>query len=132
MVNYSNSKIYKLVCRKTGLVYVGATTKKYLSQRLAQHTMRYRLSLNGSRCAITSSKIIEGGDYYMELIETFPCASNDELSVRERYWIECMECVNKYIPSRTQQEWRDENKEVRSIKMKAYYLNKKLQGIQVI
>ena len=30
MTNYKQTKIYKIVCNKTGLIYVGATCKEYL------------------------------------------------------------------------------------------------------
>jgi len=42
MVKYENSKIYKIVCNNTGMIYVGATTKKLLSQRLTAHVADYR------------------------------------------------------------------------------------------
>jgi predicted GIY-YIG superfamily endonuclease len=36
MPNYQNSKIYKIRCNTTGLVYIGSTTQS-LKQRLDQH-----------------------------------------------------------------------------------------------
>ena len=42
MVNYGNGKIYKIECLTTGLIYVGSTTKQYLSQRMDKHRMEYR------------------------------------------------------------------------------------------
>jgi hypothetical protein len=43
------------------------------------------------------------------LVEKFPCESKDELHARERYYIENNECVNKYIPNRTNAEYRQDN-----------------------
>ena len=41
MINYERGKIYKLVCNKTGKVYIGHTTKQLLSERLAEHRYQY-------------------------------------------------------------------------------------------
>ena len=45
MVNYNNGKIYKIVpiCEGAdeGDVYIGSTTKEYLSQRMVQHRADY-------------------------------------------------------------------------------------------
>lgn len=38
------------------------------------------------------------------MIENYPCNTKDELLARERYFIESMKCVNKYIPHRTRKE----------------------------
>ena len=35
VIDYSKAKIYKLVCNITGLIYVGATCKLRLCQRLS-------------------------------------------------------------------------------------------------
>ena len=56
----------------------------------------------GNKHCITSFKILENNDYNIILLETVKCNSKDELLQRERYWIESTTCVNKYIPSRTQ------------------------------
>lgn len=108
MVNYQNGKIYKLVCNTTGKVYVGSTTKKYLSSRLENHVRDYRLLLAGisNKCA-TSRHVLENNDYNIYLLEKFPCDSKDELHKRERYYIESITCVNIVIPTRTQKEYRE-------------------------
>jgi hypothetical protein len=104
MVNYDNGKIYKIVCNVTGETYIGATTKKYVSKRLTEHVYRFNHpELN----QYMSKKIIENGNYYIELVELVKCESKDELSKRERYWIENTVCVNKQMPSRTKKEYRE-------------------------
>ena len=118
MTNYKDSKIYKIVCRKTGLVYIGSTTNKYLCNRLGQHNYRFK---NKHTNQYTSSKVLEGGDYYIELIELVVCNSKDELTKRERYWIENTECVNKQIAGQTKQEYRELIKEKQREYMKTYY-----------
>ncbi len=103
MVNYQNSKIYKIVCNNTGLVYYGSTTQKYLTNRLHQHRQVYN--------TCTSRKIINGGNYDILLVENVNCNSKDELRARERFYIENNDCVNKVIPGRTNKEWRIINRE---------------------
>ena len=46
MVNYTNGKIYKIVCLTTNQIYIGSTTKP-LSTRLANHRADYKLYKNG-------------------------------------------------------------------------------------
>ena len=56
MTNYKQAKIYKIVCNKTGLVYVGDTCKLLLCQRLTKHVSDYKRYLNGKTNFITSLK----------------------------------------------------------------------------
>jgi hypothetical protein len=107
MVNYQKAKIYRLVCDDPNLVYYGATTRK-LCQRLAHHKSVLKCS---------SKQLFDVGNVQIFLVENFPCDSKEELNTRERYWIDNNECVNRNIPGRTIQEWKDDNKE----KMKEYY-----------
>ena len=97
MSKYNNSKIYRIVCNNTGLVYYGSTTQKYLSNRLSQHRKYQNCS---------SKKIIDEGNYEILLVENVDCNSKDELRARERFYIENNECVNKNIPGRTKKEYQ--------------------------
>ena len=119
MVNYQESKIYQICCRISGLIYVGATSS-ILSKRLSEHVARFEKNKNQPQ--YTSSKIIEKGDYYIELLEAYPCNSKMELSIKERFWIEKTECVNKQIPSRTKAEYRLQNRDKQIEYMKEYCL----------
>lgn len=110
MIDYSNSKIYKIVCKTTGKIYIGSTTQKYLSSRLAQHIIQYNGYKENKNTFCTSFIIIKGETYEIVLIEKYPCSSKDELHARERYYIENNECVNKVIPTQTLQEWYSKNK----------------------
>ena len=95
MVNYEEGKIYKIVCNKTGLIYIGSTTKHYLSDRLNEHSSRYKHYKDGKeKTKSTSYKIIDNGDYDIILIENYPCNSKDELRARERFYIDQFECIN--------------------------------------
>ena len=125
MINYSNGKIYKIVCDTTGLIYVGSTTKKFLSSRLVAHRSAYKLWKNGKRTYITSFKVLENDNFKIVLVEAVKCNTKDELSARERYHIESTDCVNKTIPNRTIKEWIEVNKESISKKAKERYQNNK-------
>ena len=62
MVNYSNGKIYKIEPKcdhEEGEIYIGSTTKQYLSQRMQHHRSDYKLWLEKKRNLTTSYKIFE-------------------------------------------------------------------------
>lgn len=99
MVNYQDSKIYKLVCNVTGLVYVGSTTQP-LDKRKYQHEAVYKRWRKGHKPFLTSFDILENSDFEIVLIEPYPCTNKKELHRRERYWIDSMECVNQIFPVR--------------------------------
>jgi hypothetical protein len=109
MADYANGKIYRLVCNVTGLQYIGSTVSP-LSVRLTGHTQGYKRYQKGTTNFVTSYKILESGNFAIDLIEDYPCKENKELLTRERYYIEKLDCVNKIIPSRTHQEWYEAHK----------------------
>ena len=144
MLDYSKSKIYRIVCNITGLVYIGSTSQS-LIQRLQDHKFKYKSYLNKSNNYTSSFKIIENENYDIILIEDFPCERKEQLHSRERFWIENTDCVNKNIPTRTkteyqknwyennkdknkeyQKKWYENNKDKKKKKNKEYYDNKKI------
>lgn len=102
---YENGKIYRLDCLNTGETYIGSTTRS-LTERLAEHVRKCK-QLN----RITSHKVIEGGNYRIELIELFPCETKEQLNAREGYFIRTNKCVNKVTPGRTKEEHYKDNHE---------------------
>lgn len=112
MIDYQLGKIYKIV--GNGKVYVGSTTRPLLCQRMAKHRSNYNMWMEGKdRDYITSFECISDPECYIELLESFPCNSKDELHKCERKWIESIICVNKVIPTRTQKEYYESYKERR-------------------
>jgi len=109
MTDYKNGKIYKIVCKETGKVYIGST-KKSLNRRLQEHKQDYKRYCEEKKNYITSFEIFKKNNYEIVLIEEYPCDSRQQLETRERYYIENCECINKTIPTRTKQEYCDENK----------------------
>lgn len=119
--DYSKGKIYKLECLVTGKVYIGSTTKQYLSQRLSIHRYGFRQWKEGKGDFLSSFEVMEGGQYEMTLLELYPCRIKDELEARERHWIERMECVNRNVPTRTKKEHYRENVARVAERGKQYY-----------
>jgi hypothetical protein len=102
MPNYQNGKIYSIRSRsRPDLVYIGSTTRP-LSERMAGHRRT-----NTHLC--TSKQIIDIGDSYIELIESYSCANAEELNKREGHFQRSMECVNKCIAGRLSAEWYKDN-----------------------
>ncbi len=108
MPNYQNGKIYKIWCGDD--VYYGATTRT-LAQRMTKHREGFRYN---KKMKCTSSLLFEKyglENCKIELVELFPCHSNEELNAREGFYIRNNACLNKMIPGGTQQEWYDRNRE---------------------
>ena len=104
MVNYNESKIYKIISNCGDLIYVGSTTKKYLSSRLAQHKSKYKFYKKGTITKSTSFQLFdayEPENCEIILIENVNCNTKNELHARERYYIDTLNCVNKNIPNRS-------------------------------
>ena len=115
MPDYSLGKIYKIICHKTGLVYIGSTCEPTLARRLAGHVANYKQYLKGKTNFTTSFNVIENGVYEIVLIESYSCESKDELYKQESFYIENNICVNKNIPSkRTDEQIFNYNKEYRT------------------
>ena len=108
--DYSKAKIYKMESQ-SGLIYVGSTCELTLARRKAQHKKDYNKWKNGKRHFVTSYKLFDDGSVDIYLIESFPCNSKDELHAREAYWIKQTKCVNRYIPGRTDEQYRIDNRE---------------------
>jgi hypothetical protein len=108
MVNYGNSKIYKIepiVPHDEGEVYYGATTKYYLSSRWGNYTTDHRNNKRRTTASILFDKY--GIDNCRcDLVEMFPCNSKAELSAREGEYIRDNNCVNKQVSGRGKIEYR--------------------------
>ena len=98
---YVDGKIYKITCNKTGLEYVGSTCDT-LNRRLHNHVVKWGAWKAGKTNRCGSFKILEGGDYKIELLENFPCNSKEELNKRERYWYDLATTplCNLFLPYR--------------------------------
>jgi len=118
---YLDGKIYKLICKKEKLIYIGSTTRT-LNLRLSEHKQ-----LKKSNTCV-SKKIIENGDYQIILLELYPCMCKRELEKREQEWIEQFDCINLQRSYRSEEERKEykkeyyrNNKEEISLNKKEYY-----------
>ena len=127
MVNYSNGKIYKIepICEHNeDEIYIGSTTKKYLSQRMDKHRSGYKSWQLGKGDKVMSFELFD--KFNIEnckiiLIETVNAKNKDELYSREAHFIKNTKCINKLVPFRTKlesielkKEYYIENKERRT------------------
>jgi hypothetical protein len=120
MPNYQNGQIYALRSYQSDDVYIGSTTMP-LSKRKCNHVSDYKKYKAGTRKGtITSFKLCELPDMYIELVEKYPCDNKQELERREGQIIRETECVNKRIAGRTAKEYRTENKEDIKVRHKTY------------
>jgi hypothetical protein len=138
MVNYGKGKIYKI--QKIGgnsEIYIGSTTKDYLSQRMDKHRSGYRNWAIGTK-GLTSYKIF---DLYgvenceIVLLESVNCNTKDELHARERFHIENNVCVNIRVPMRKlpanyHQMYQLNNKEKIKARRKQHYETNKEQYLE--
>ena len=137
MVNYSNGKVY-MICPiveyEEGEVYIGSTTKHYLSDRLFEHRHMYEMyKIGKGRSRYSVFDLFDKyGSYNCNiiLIEIVNANSKAELFAREAYHIKNTKCVNKILPITTREDilnqkkiYREKNKE----KIKAYSDNRSVK-----
>jgi len=91
MVNYKNSKIYKIICNTTGDVYFGSTTQKNLANRMTTHRKK--------DSNLLSQIIISRQNYSYCLVERYECDNSEDLYQRLRYYIDNFDCINKQLTS---------------------------------
>jgi len=132
-MDYKNGKIYKLICSETQKIYIGSTCST-LSKRLYGHKAKLNRAVSRN---FVNPKIY--------LIEDYPCERKEQLLMRERFFIESLDCINKKLPivenrkesdlkyiknnkeriKEAQQKYLNNNKEfMEQIKKKSYEKNK--------
>lgn len=132
MPKYENSIIYKL-CHQDDLennnIYVGSTT----NFRIRKY--KHKASCINEKKKDYKTPVYQfirdnGGwtEWQMIPIEVYPCNDKKELEVRERHHIELLKPkLNKQIPTRTQKEYYNVNKEKILENAKEYYNDNKKQ-----
>jgi len=114
MNKYSNTKIYKIISPHTDKLYIGSTTQT-LKRRFQKHITSYKEYKKGLINGLSSKYIIESKDPSIVLIELYPCCSKKEKFERESFFIRKYlnigTAVNIYIPLRTLDQWKRDNKE---------------------
>lgn len=93
-------------------IYIGSTSQRLLSERLAKHKCDYKRSLSGNKkSTITSYTLLKFDDIQITFIGHFPCEDKHELEARERFYIDNTNCINTVIPTRTDKEYRTTNRD---------------------
>ena len=107
--------IYKLYSSETDEVYIGITSSP-LKRRISKHKNDYKRYCEGKRkYRVSSFEICKYLDVKIELIEE----TDDK--TRERFYIENTEnCINEKIPTRTQKEYVEANREKTNAYQKEY------------
>ena len=108
---YNNSFIYTIRSPHTDKFYIGSTTQK-LCRRFANHKCNYNSYVNnGVGDFVTSFKIIELDDSYIELLEDINCDTKTQLEMREGELIRIHKdlCINKNIVGRTPKQYMLDN-----------------------
>ena len=117
--------IYKIFCNKTNKCYIGSTTMT-IKKRINKHKSDCKLFIEGKKINKCSSvEIIKENNYDTIILEEIEINTLEELSERyklERKYIESnLNNVNKIIPSRTEKEYYQNNKEVKLERQNNYY-----------
>ena len=99
MTDYSDGKIYKIVCHETGEEYYGSCVCP-LWKRKGVHKDK------SNSCM--SKQIVERGNWDIVLVEDYPSETKFELRRRERYYIQNNPCVNVYLPAATLEEKKEQ------------------------
>ena len=125
MVNYEKAKVYKIWSTAGDKIYIGSTTKDFLSQRMDTHRANYKRWKIGKRPLTTSFNVFDEyglDNCFIELLEAKVCKSKDELKQFEGGYIRSMVCVNRRIEGRSKKEYTKDTKEARSLYKKDYYI----------
>ena len=134
MVNYNNSKIYKLCCKNTNItdIYIGSTTN--FTRRKYNHKTSCNNTGNEHYNYPVYKFIRENGGFEnwdMVLVEMVNCNNKLELLKKERETIELLKpSLNSYNPIKScRKEYRRqiylENKDDEAKKQKERYKNNK-------
>ena len=124
-IDYSKAKIYRIesINEINSEVYIGSTTKTYLSQRFSNHKALYKRWKNGKTNYTASFNVFEkyGVDScQIVLIEAYPCTTIEELHRREGYFIKHIKCVNKNVAGNTTAETAKQYRETHQEAAKQY------------
>ena len=128
--NYSKGKIYKIepICEhEEGDIYIGLTTKDYLSQRMVKHKGDYNRWKKSNTKFITCFKIFD--KYSVEncqiiLLESVVAKDFNELKARETYHIQTLKCINKLMAKLTEEQYNNKIEKMKEIHKVYYEANK--------
>ena len=106
-MDYSKAKIYKIINSQDSEIYIGSSCCA-LSVRMSKH--RYRAKEDRSKIHRLYTKMNEIGqeNFFIKLIEEYPCDNVEQLRRREGELIqELQPALNYEVAGRTQKEYRE-------------------------
>jgi group I intron endonuclease len=122
-INYSNGKIYAIRNTINEQLYIGSTTQP-LPKRMSWHRKSRTCIIKRTYPLYKAFSEYGIENFYIELIENYPCNSKEELVAREGYFIRKFYSFkngyNKIVPNRTRQEYIADNKEIITQKKHEY------------
>ena len=105
---YKKGKIYQILNKLTDDVYIGSTCQ-HLCKRLSYHVVA--CSKKQGRALYKLMSELGSKNFYIELLENYPCDNREQLKQREGHYIRLMGNLNMCIAGRTQKQWKQENKD---------------------
>jgi hypothetical protein len=126
MVNYQNSIIYKICCKDVNIkeIYVGSTANQ-LRIRKSKHKYCCNNENDNNYNLYVYQFIRQNGgfdNWDVVIVENVKCENKQELHKKERFYIEELGAeLNKQVPSRSLEEWKQDNKETILEKQKEHY-----------
>jgi group I intron endonuclease len=127
--DYSKGKIYVIRNHCNSMVYVGHTTQP-LSKRFNKHKNSMNSKTN-NQLIIQEMKKLGVENFYIELVENYPCTSEEELTAREGFYIREFDSYkngyNMLINNRKYEEWYKENKDKVAQKNTEYWHKNKAE-----
>jgi len=124
-IDFSRNLIYKIVCKDLTIteLYVGHTTD-FKSRKRGHKTSCNNENSKAYNLNVYTYIRENGGwdNWSMIEVEKYSCNDLNEATARERYWVETFKAnLNSNSPSRTKQEYYNDNKDVIKEKAKEYY-----------
>lgn len=114
-IDYSRCVIYKICCKDPIIkdIYVGHTTDLRKRKYMHHH---YCINENSEHYNLYVYQFIRDNgnfdNWEIIVIEEYQCENINQATQRERYWLETLQAtLNKQVPSRTRQEWDNNNRE---------------------
>lgn len=122
--NYASGKIYVIRNHCNSIVYVGSTTQP-LYKRFSKHKGQINCERSKDISLYKAIKELGVENFYIELIENYPCNTQEELTAREGHFIRQYDSFNngynKKVEGRSKKEWYNDNRDRHLEKFKDNY-----------
>jgi group I intron endonuclease len=128
-MDYQNGKIYKILNTIDDDCYIGSTTQP-LSKRMVKHRSNVHGEATKDRLLYIKMRIHGVENFYIELVEEYPCENIEQLRQREGQYIRELGTLNHYIAGRSKQQHVLDNMEHNREVGKRYYEENKEQVLQ--